>query len=66
MKPHYKTNRLYKDSINKKISGVCAGLANRFAVDTWIVRLLTILAFFSIPVPVIIGYIAAAVMLPER
>ncbi|WP_100753056.1 envelope stress response membrane protein PspC [Vibrio salilacus] len=36
---------LYRDPINGKISGVCAGLANYFAIEVWLVRILFISAF---------------------
>jgi len=33
---------LYRDPQRGKIAGVCAGLAEYFGVETWIVRLLAI------------------------
>ncbi|MDN3683486.1 PspC domain-containing protein [Vibrio sinaloensis] len=35
---------LYRDTVNGKITGVCAGLANYFGLETWLVRILVISA----------------------
>ncbi len=35
---------LYRDPINGKLAGVCAGLANYFGLETWLVRILVITA----------------------
>ncbi|SDG72967.1 phage shock protein C (PspC) family protein [Vibrio xiamenensis] len=36
---------LYRDPVNGKIAGVCAGLANYFGMEVWVVRILVISAF---------------------
>ncbi len=66
MKNSYDLNRLYKETLHKKVSGVCAGIARYFNVQLWLVRLLTVIAFFMFPVPVAMGYFLAAVLLPSR
>lgn len=35
---------LYKDPVNGKIAGVCAGFANYFNIPVWIIRVLVIYA----------------------
>ncbi|WP_447641575.1 MULTISPECIES: PspC domain-containing protein [Chitinophagaceae] len=40
--------RLFRDTDNKKIAGVCAGLAHYFGVNTWIPRVLFLIPFISI------------------
>lgn len=35
---------LYRDPYNGKIAGVCAGLANYFGLEVWLVRILVITA----------------------
>lgn len=35
---------LYRDPINGKLSGVCAGLANYFGLEVWLVRIMVISA----------------------
>ena len=66
MKDYYDINRIYKDSVRKKLTGVCAGCARYFGVDTWIVRLLTIIVFLAFPIPVAIAYLMATLLLPTR
>lgn len=58
--------RLYR-SRQRAVSGVCAGIANYFNIDVAWVRIATIVAMFVTAFwPVIIGYIIAAIVIPER
>ena len=55
--------RLYKSSTDKKISGVCGGIAEYFNIDATVVRLIwAISAFFSAGTSLIAYIIAAVVM----
>ncbi len=55
--------KLYKSSYDKKICGVCGGIAEYFDIDSTIVRLIwAILAFFW--GTGILIYIIAALVLP--
>ncbi|HBW98469.1 MAG TPA: hypothetical protein DEF74_09150 [Pseudoalteromonas sp.] len=64
---NFKTQRgWYKDSLNKKISGVCSGLARRLDFPVWSIRLVTILLFISFPFAVALGYLIAHCCLEER
>lgn len=62
--------RLYKSRRNKKIAGVCGGLANYFEISSFWVRLAFILALFVFLGPfAIFAYIVAAIVMdkePER
>ena len=42
--PHnrVRTSRLYRDTEHAKIGGVCAGLANYYGMETWVVRCLAV------------------------
>jgi phage shock protein C len=61
-----RTNRLYRDTRRGMIFGVCAGLAEYFAFDVKIVRILTVVgAMFGFPV-VFISYLVLGVMLPRK
>ncbi|WP_019615060.1 envelope stress response membrane protein PspC [Psychromonas ossibalaenae] len=52
--------KLYRDPKNAKLGGVCAGIAEYFSVEIWLVRLIVVSAFlFSAGLLVIIAYIAA-------
>jgi phage shock protein C len=58
---------LYRDPENGKIAGVCAGIAEYFNLETWLVRILTVTAFFLMAGPfVIVTYIAAWFILDKK
>lgn len=62
--PHIK--RLYLSSTDKKISGVCGGVAEYFNVDSTLIRLLWIvLTIVTGVAPGIIAYIVAALVVPK-
>ncbi len=57
--------RLYKDTENKMLGGVCAGIADYFAIDPTIVRLLWV--FFSLYYGIgVLIYIVAVFILPDK
>ncbi len=61
-----RTNRLYRDKRRGMIFGVCAGLAEYFAFDVKIVRVLTVVgATFGFPV-VFLSYLVLGFMLPRK
>ncbi len=57
--------RLYKSSTDKKISGVCAGIAEYFNLDPTLIRLAWVV-FTMLGGSGIIGYIIAAIVMPEE
>ena len=57
--------RLYKSSTDKKIFGVCGGLAQYFGIDPTIVRLIWALLFFCLGTG-LLAYIIAALVLPNE
>jgi phage shock protein C len=60
-------NSLYRDTENGRIAGVCAGIAEYFKIETWLVRILTVTAFFLMAGPfVIVTYIAAWFILDKK
>jgi phage shock protein C len=59
--------RLMRSSTDKKIAGVCAGIADYFDWDPTLVRVLWVLLVLM-PVPIfpgVIGYIVAWIVMPE-
>ncbi|WP_350671072.1 PspC domain-containing protein, partial [Pseudoalteromonas sp. CAL494-MNA-CIBAN-0108] len=56
----------YKDPLDKKISGVCSGLAQRLDLPVWSTRLVTILLFLSFPFAIALGYFIAHCCLEEK
>ncbi len=59
--------KLYKDSDNKIIAGVCSGLAVYFEIDPTLMRIIVLaLVLFTGIVPGLIFYVIAAVIMPEK
>lgn len=62
----FKEKKLYK-STDKKISGVCAGIAEFFEIDPTIVRVAyALIAVFTAAIPCIIIYAILAFVIPQR
>ncbi len=57
--------KLYRINEGKMLCGVCTGLADYFALDVSIVRLIFVVASFAGGTG-IIAYIAAAFIIPEK
>ena len=58
--------RLYKSSTDKKLCGVCAGIANFFNIDPTIIRVIfAVAAIFTTGFPFTLLYIILAFILPE-
>jgi phage shock protein C len=58
--------RLYRDPQNGVLGGVCAGLAEYFGTETWMVRILVVSAFLlSAGFFVVLAYIAACLILEK-
>lgn len=58
--------RLYKSRTDKKLSGVCAGIAEYFGIDPTLIRLLwAVVTIFSAFFGGIIAYIVCAWLIPE-
>jgi phage shock protein C len=58
-------SRLYRDSKNRVILGVCAGIAGYFGINPWVVRVLAIIGLVIFTPPTIIGYVILALLLPK-
>ncbi len=57
--------RLYKDHSNKKLCGVCSGIAKYFDIDPTIVRLALVL-FCILGGSGILAYIICAIVMPDE
>lgn len=63
----YDCRRLYRSVRDRKIAGICAGIAEALKIDPIIVRLVTIIALIPTGFfPVLITYIVGIVIIPER
>ncbi len=59
-------NRLFRNTENKMIGGVAAGLAEYFQIDVTVVRILLVLAFFiPKPFPIVLIYIVFWIVMPD-
>ncbi|KXI23787.1 envelope stress response membrane protein PspC [Photobacterium sanguinicancri] len=57
---------LYRDPKNGKLGGVCAGVAEYFGLEVWLVRILTVSAFLlGLGFVVLVGYVAACLILDK-
>lgn len=57
--------RLYKSSTDKKVCGVCGGIANYFDVDPTVIRLIWVI-FTLMGGSGLIAYIIAAIIMPDE
>lgn len=58
---------LYRDPVNGKLTGVCAGLANYFALEVWLVRILVIsAALLGGSFLVLLAYVAMTLMIEKQ
>ncbi|MFY8273640.1 PspC domain-containing protein [Pseudoalteromonas sp. SSDWG2] len=51
------SSRFYRDSLDKKLSGLCAGFAKRHALPIWLTRLAVIILFINAPILVSAAYL---------
>jgi len=58
--------RLYRSIKDRKIAGVCGGMAEYFDVDPTVVRLLWALTLIFGILPSIIAYIICWIVIPEK
>lgn len=58
---------LFRDTLNGKLSGVCAGLANYFGLEVWLVRIMVIsAALLGGSFLVVLAYVALTMMLEKQ
>ena len=58
--------RLYKSNVDKKLDGVCAGIAEYFNVDPTLIRLVWALVTLCTVGVGLIGYLICAVIMPRK
>jgi phage shock protein C len=61
-----RARRLYRDRENGVLMGVCAGIANHFAVRPLVVRVLAVFALLLQFVPTVLVYVIAGLLLKDR
>jgi phage shock protein PspC (stress-responsive transcriptional regulator) len=55
-----------RSTTDKKIAGVCAGMAKYTGMDPTIMRILWLLLAFGLPPAGLLGYIAAWILMPPE
>lgn len=60
------TKRLYRSRTNRKIAGVCGGLAEYFNIDATIVRIIAILLLLPGGLPGFLPYIVLWIVVPYK
>ena len=59
--------KLYRSMTDKKLCGVCGGIAEYFGIDPTLVRLLWVCAsLFSACFPGVLAYIVCALVMPQQ
>lgn len=57
--------RLYRSETDRKLCGVCGGIAEYFNIDSTVVRLLMVAVGLMMHI-VVVFYILAALLMPQR
>jgi phage shock protein C len=60
------SRRLCKDAFNKKLTGVCAGIAKYYDYPRLAIRVAAIIVLIMLPVATGVAYVVASVLLPEN
>ena len=61
-----RNGNLYRDSKNKKICGVCSGIADYWGMETWQVRMMAVFALFVVPSVAVPGYFIAYFLMDDK
>jgi phage shock protein C len=60
------TKRLYRSNKNRVLAGICGGLAEYFAIDPSIVRLIAVVGFFATASVFFWAYLLLWIVIPEN
>ncbi len=63
---HYSTDSWFCNRANRKIAGVCSGLAAKQGLSVTGVRVAAVLLLLCFPIIVFFAYLFAALVLPSR
>ena len=56
IRQRYRSRRLYRDPAHAKIGGVCAGIANYYGMETWVVRCIAVTGLVFLQSIAFFGY----------
>jgi len=60
------TKRLYRSTTDRKIAGVCGGLAEYFNIDPTIIRIIAVILLLPGAAPGLLPYIILWIVVPEK
>jgi len=64
---NYSVNKtLSKDTLNKKLSGVCAGIAKHYELPRLVVRVAAVFALITFPMATGVANIVASILMPSK
>ncbi|MCC5856452.1 MAG: envelope stress response membrane protein PspC [Idiomarina sp.] len=63
---HERQKELFRDPVKGKLGGVCAGLAERFGWELWVVRIIAITCLVFAAKFAIVAYIAAWIFIDKK
>ena len=66
MNSKYVGNPITKDHLNRKLSGVCAGVAKHYSIPNLAVRVGVVIFGCMFPIFTIFGYLLAVVLMPDK
>lgn len=59
--------KLYRSMVDKKLCGVCGGIAEYFELDPTVIRLLwVVMTLFTTVFPGVLAYIVCALIVPKQ
>jgi phage shock protein C len=61
-----RNGNLYRNSQNKKICGVCSGIADYWGMETWQVRMMAVFALFIVPSVAVPGYFIGYFLMDDK
>lgn len=64
MKTKYIGNPITKDLLNRKLSGVCSGIAKHYNLPVFGVRAVAVVFGLIFPLAAIFGYLLATLLMP--
>lgn len=59
-------NRLYRNLDRAMVKGVCAGIADYFGIQPWLVRIPVLISLFTFTIATVIGYVVMVKVVPPR
>jgi phage shock protein PspC (stress-responsive transcriptional regulator) len=60
------TRRLYRSAVNRRLAGVCGGLAEYFNVEPFLIRVIWVISIFVTHFATLIAYFVAWAVIPEN